>query len=326
MNPNMMGMQALPNVPTTKELWKNEKDKYRLWIVMFAITLTAITALAIVTFILGLVNSGSIEHDIRASLSGNQPDKITDPVKIHDWENEVTNSFLVGKFKVFPGIIAGLLLIGLVMYVVTLVDAYKRKSFSKISKWTTLVISIGTFYGIYMLVSMAWQHGSVLFDVKPEGIIVFMLYVSSILVFIGGSMQVSRIRKKFAISERVEQIKASPQYQAMKAQMDQYQANGQGPMMNPMGGMGPMGPVSTPQPATPSTPANAGQTVVGEKPTVVQPAVKRELSPLEKQTKKLSAMKMDDLKSLAKKLSISGYSTMKKTELVNNIIRITGGK
>lgn len=177
-----------------------------------------------------------------------------------------------------------------------------------------------------MLVEMTFKHGSILFEIKPEGIIVFMLYISAILVFLGGSMQVAKIRKAFAISERVEQIKASPQYQAMQAQMNQMQANGQGPMMNPMGGMGPMGPVSTPQPETPVQPANAGQTTVGTNVAPIQPAVKRELTPLEKQTKKLSAMKVGDLKALAKKLSISGYSTMKKNELVDNIIRITEGK
>ena len=326
MNPNIMGMQGLPNVPTTKELWKNEKDKYRIWIVMLTITLTAITVLALVSFILGLINSESIESTIKTSLRDNVPSKITDPGKISEWKDEVTNSLLVRSFKVFPGIIFGLLLIGMVMYIATLIESYKRKSFSKLSKWTTLVIGVGAIYGIYMLISMI-QSKSIILEIQPEGIILFMLYVSSILVFLGGSFQVSRIRKQFAISERVEQIKASPQYQAMKAQMDQMQANG-GPMMNPMGptGMGPMGPMSTPQPPMSTKPTNAGQTTMGSQPSVVQPAVKKELTPLEKQTKKLSVMKVDDLRSLAKKLSISGYSTMKKSELVDNIIRITEGK
>ena len=327
MNPNMMGMQGIPDVPTTQELWKNEKDKYRLWIVLFAVTLTFITVLAIVTFILSMINSDRVESDIRATLIRKVPKELR-PGPQSDWLNAKTHGMLLQNFKIFPGVVGGLLLVGLAMYAITLIESYKRKSFSKISKWTTFVIGIEAIYGIYMLVDMVFRDNFIFFEIKPEGIILFMLYVLSVLSFLGGSFQVSKIRKQFAISERVEQIKASPQYQAMKAQMDQMQANGQGPMMNPMSGMGPMGPVSTPQPqpSQPIKPMNAGQTTMGNKPTPVQPAVKRELTPLEKQIKKLSGMRMDDLKSLAKKLSISGYSIMKKNELVDNIIRITGGK
>ena len=106
------------------------------------------------------------------------------------------------------------------------------------------------------------------------------------------------------ISERVEAVKNSPQYKAYMEQMEQMK-NGTVSPSN----MGPYGPVAA--------------TVTPKEKT--EEEIKREetKAKIEKRKAELNDMTLVDLKEIAKKLSLSGYSTMKKEELIENIIRIT---
>lgn len=314
MNPNMFGqmpMGQLPKVPTTTEMWKDEKTKYRHWIILFGVSILAIFGLLLAGLIVNLVN----EHEIKDSLikwaekgNINMPSNITAPTEvatyISDWASKYWRSSLI----IVQSIKLALVFIGVILFISTVYTAYTKKSFSHISKWATTIVGLGALVGVWQLLSLIWGASPVFS--YPQGIYDFILYILPIAVYIFVSQPINKIRRQFAYSERIEQIKNSPQYKQMMEQMEAMQ-NGQAGS-NPMG---PFGPMSQPQPTNPMAAA----------PMAAAPAqpVKKELTPSEKRAKELSNMKVEELKAIAKKLSISGYSAMKKEELIENIIRIT---
>jgi len=129
-----------------------------------------------------------------------------------------------------------------------------------------------------------------------------------IAVYFGASTKVVRIRRQFAISERVEQLQNDPVYQAQMKQMQNMMQNG-GMQM------GPMGPMSQPM-NQPSQPVMNPQGTQQTNNTINEPLISKE-------EKELKEMTIAQLKQVAKKLSISGTSTMKKAELIKAILRVT---
>ena len=82
-----------------------------------------------------------------------------------------------------------------------------------------------------------------------------------------------------------------------------------------MGPFGPMGGVSNPV-------ASANTNLNKNEPTN---PVKKEavLTERQQKEKELSKMTVDNLRKISKKLSISGFQTMKKTELIEAILRVS---
>uniref|UniRef100_A0A2C9KQ55 Rho termination factor-like N-terminal domain-containing protein n=1 Tax=Biomphalaria glabrata TaxID=6526 RepID=A0A2C9KQ55_BIOGL len=115
--------------------------------------------------------------------------------------------------------------------------------------------------------------------------------------------QVSKIKRVFMMSARIEALKNDPAYQAAQAQMQAMQ-NGQ----MPQGTMGPFGPVM------PGAVATAANPVAPQVPII------------SKEQEKLEKMSLVDLKKVAKKLSISGSDKMEKKELIASILRVTDNK
>ena len=320
MFPNMGGMggmygmgngmqqnnQFMEDVPTTKELWKKEKPEYRQWIILFGIGMIVIFAMLLAGIIMNVKNEVNIKKSLFAwaqthlSIPADIKDKET---YMHNWASYYWKMSLVmiQSVKLF------FVFIGIVLYTTTVYHSYKQKSFSKISKWATFVVGFGAFMGVWQLFSLI--SSSPLFSYS-EGIFDFINFIFPIVIFAFVSIPLNKIRRSFQISERMEQIKNSPQYKSMQEQM---KSNQQNPMGNPYGYNNPYGP---------STVNNNMQQPVSP---VVNPVVDKEQENSKKNNKitKLNNMKINELKEIAKKLSISGYYYMKKSELVQAIIRIT---
>lgn len=320
MNPNMfgqMGPGALDAVPTTEKLWQNEKEKYRHWIILFAISILAIFALLIVGLVLNIAHETRIKHDLASwgygkiefsgadnpttgDLANPDPAATKYLPKLVDWASNTWRSKVITQ-----SLKAGFVGIGVVLFASTVYQSYQNKSFAKISGWATMTVGLGAIMGVWQLMSM-WIHKDYSIFSYSEGIYDFILYILPIVVFFFVSRPLNKIKRQFAYAERVQMIKQSPQYQQMMQQAESMR-NGTGqPNMGPMGPMGqpmPMGP-------TAATPAKAAP-------------VPKELTEKEKRVKELSSMKIAELREIAKKLSLSGIDEMKKAELIDAIIRVS---
>ncbi len=326
-NPNMM-MGQMQDVPTTKELWKDEKSKYRHWIILFGVSLLVIFSLLLTSFILNLANENSIKQAMinwaikpdgqltgnvgfnAASIQGKTNAQLLSLVS--DWANNyyTRNTLTLGSIQIV------IVFIGVVLYFYSIYESYKKQSFAKISKVATFVVGIGALIGFFKLFSLMTNNSNRIIFEYPEGIYEFILWFLPLLIFIFISIPLNKIRRSFQISERYEAFKNSPQYEMYKQQMDAMK-NGQfNPGMNGMGSMGPFGPINQP--------TNQAAAQPNTQPNNSNPnPVKKELTKKEKKHAELSKMRIVDLKKIAKKLSISGYTSMKKTELVNAILRLT---
>ena len=319
MNPFAMG--NVPDVPTREELWKDEKSKYRIWIVLFSISLLAIFALFLTSVILNALNEDDIVEEIQKFyLKNNQSyyEQYAIPANkaLSDSEGFWKNSMIYGGIKL------GLVAVSVVLFFTTLVDSYRHHSFEKISKFASYIVGLSAFIGMWQLTSMLFHtktDPTLHFD---EGVFQFAGYLVPILIWLFVSIPVNKMRREFQVSAAVEKIKADPRYQEMvNAQM-----NGESPFGSmSMGPMGPVSPFAQPQtqapnnqaPKSPFTPQNQQ----GLDPSAYAQA--RELTPEEKREIELKTMTILELKKVAKQLSISGYQEMSKTELVEAIMRVS---
>lgn len=319
MNPNMMGMGMqmgnLPNVPTTKELWENEKNKYRHWIILFGISIILIFSLYLVSVILHAINKSSIETSIKNWLDNNtiinNIDKTKDPVRFDAEVTRIVDSFWKQKI-IWGSFDLTLSTTALVLFAQTTYQSYQRKSFSKLSSWASFTVALVAIMGAFELLQMAWQEFPRIVFHYNEGIYAFMLYIIPIAIWLFISRPISKIKRVFMISERVEMIKNSPEYQNFTQQMNQYQSGNIDPK-----NMGPFGPTTqTNNTKTNNTNASSDAKTDDKK---VEPI----LTPKQKRRKELEEMTISDLKEIAKQLSLSGYSSMNKKELIENIMRIS---
>ena len=310
MNPNMFGgmPMQLPKVPTPSELWENEKEKYRHWIILFGLAIIAIAALFLTSLILTVVRENEIKDDLfkwgNGKLHFTDVDPKKDPTKYADELHKWADSYWRNQLIVFTSIKFGFAIIGVVLYIQTVIQAYQRKSFSKLSSWASFVIGICALFGVFQLFYMAFSEANRVVFSYPEGIYDFILYILPIVAWFFISRPIAKIKRTFMYSERIEMIKKSPQYQQMQQQMESMQ-NGQ---MN-VGGMGPFGPTMPTQQTNVVNPEEGNKV--------------KELTKKEKRYNELRTMTVDQLREVAKKMSISGYSTMKKSELIEAINRLS---
>lgn len=296
-NPNFMnqGMFSPQNVPTPKELWKNEKSKYRVWIILFGLSILGIFVLSLIGLIL---NASDKDEVVKNLISwGKSPSStlrfaqgVDQDIAINRWANKFYRNDLI----IIPSLKVTILFIGLVLYISTIIDCYRKKTFSIISKWSTFVIGAGAIIGVYQLFNI--YYGTPIFS-YAYGIYNFIGYIAPILVFIFVSIPINKIRNQFLISERITKLKNSPEFKNFQEQMKNNQ--------NPMGVVSPF--------MNPSFNQTQNNNEENTK-------IKNNNSNLEK----LKKMKIIELKTIAKKLSISGYKTMKKIELINSILRVSG--
>lgn len=283
------------NVPTVKELWKDEKSKYRHWIVILGLGILITTVLTLASFILNIVDASTIKADIRESLESVYKN-VTDGM---------VNSSFTRTFIIFPAIQLFAMIAGLVLYVGGTYNSYKEKNFARLSSWPTFVVGLGALLAVINIFQALFTGNTSSLFSSPSSLFSFITSIIFIVVYFAASAPVSRLRRVFIISERMEQMKNNPQFQAMQQQINaMLQGQGQG--------MGPFGPAAgSAQGTSPNAQGAPGQTVTPQ-------------APQENPTKKkLNAMPVAQLREVAKELSISGYKTMKKQELIDAIIRIS---
>ena len=294
-NPQMMGMGGFPEVPSVEELWKQEKAKYRHWIVLFMIAIITLTTLATTIFVLNLTD---YDHIVKTIFNNRKNDNTS----MSDVKSDMLYHVIIpAAFQMVAFIF------GLVYYVITVRQSYQKKSFAHLSQWSTFIVGFAAIISGYELMSMAWSHSFSSYATKlSTGIFGITFNILSVIIYFIVSVPVGRIRRLFQISTRIEELKKDPQFRAMQEQF--------GHMMGQTQGQSPFGPGVPPKQQTSTTGA-----ATAAQPNVVKPKTP-EISPEEK---KLRNMSVKDLKSVAKELLISGYSTMQKQELIDSILRVT---
>ncbi|WKX02657.1 Rho termination factor N-terminal domain-containing protein [Candidatus Mycoplasma mahonii] len=308
-NPQMFAQGGqLPNVPSVKELWKKEKSEYRQWILIFGIGILIIFALMCTSMIMNLLSETSIKSSLEQNFKDNGTYKLD---KIPSFVDQTWRE----QFLMLPSIKVAFIGIGIILFIITTIQSYNEKSFAKLSGWSTMVIGIGTLLAAFNLFQMMWSRNAraSMLDINIRGgVFAFINNFLIIGVYFGASIKVSKIKRVFAISERVEQLKNDPQYQA-QMNMFRNMQNNQGMNTN----------------NAPFGPTNSGRTdgaasFNGNVAAPMQGAPKETvIEKMSQERKDLLEMKVEDLKEVAKKLSISGLSKMTKKELIDNIMRVT---
>lgn len=292
-----MVMGQMPNVPSQEELWKNEKSKYRQWIILFGISLLIIFVIYFIGFILNVVYSEENKANVADFLLDNSNGKMT----LSEAQNTADN-YVLYQLQILPGLISAMLLAALGIYLLGVFNSYKAKSFVKLYVYPTFIIGFGALIGVYQVISQ-FIYGSLDFQTKG-GIYHFISTILFPIVWFVVSRPVSRIRGTFYMSKRINELKNSPEYLQMQRQLNDALKGNPG---MPLGMFGPM----------PTTPNDAGAINVEDQSTsLIEQKIAEEQS-------KLEQMSITDLKAVAIKLSISGAESMSKNELISNILRVS---
>lgn len=302
-DPQMMGFGPLPDVPSVKDLWKEEKSKYRHWIVLFAIGILCLTVLSVLAMILNIIDTGKYLDDMKVNWLKDNPGKEFP-------EADAKQSFVA--YIIVPSAIKAIALTsGTLLFIITTIKAYRIKNLAKISSWSTMIIGLAAFLAAFNLISLMWESSELKYLTNKEflgGLLTFIFNILAVLVFFTISVPVTKIRRLFYVSEKIEQLKSDPQFQAMQQQMEAMMKNGQ---FQP-GAFGP---------TVGGAAMNAQPNANGNPEQIVTP-VAPSISP---ERVKLESMDLDKLKKVAQKLSISGFEEMKKEEIIDAILRVSEG-
>lgn len=289
-NPQLMGLNNFENVPNPKDLWKDEKQKYRHWIILFGIGLLVVLAFYLTGSILNLFDKENILQNIRVSLQNNLVS-----------ENQVNNQWIT-NYLVFPSLIISLLSIGLILYVVTITKSYLQSTFARISLWSIYVIGFGALFSFVQIITYLASKNFGF--VSMGSIFIFINSILFIVVYFTSATKVNRIRRQFVYAEYVQKLKKDDRFIKL-------QENLQSSLVNPQQSVSPFAPgIINPSAQVSSTP-------VPDKISDVK---------LGNQYNKLKAMSITKLKEVASQLSISGVELMKKDELIATIIRVSSSK
>ena len=307
MIPGMMGID--PNLPTTKELWKDEKSKYRHWVIILAIGLLVITVLTLTSFILNLIDRDLVVENLK----DNYKERYKGATEEHS--TSWANGYFVRYMIVYASLIIIALFAGIIWYFVSLIEVYKQKNFAKLSQWPTLIVGVGAMISFIQLASILFsseEQSSIL--ISDASILMFSSRIIYILIYFAASAPISRVRRIFMLSDRVEKMKNDPQFQAMQRQMQNAYQSGQMPY-------GPFGPVGQNQEAQAKTQAQPQSQQELDKKSQNPPP--EEIKKEDPELERLKRLSLEKLKQVASRLSISGYKSMKKDELIEAIMRVT---
>jgi len=310
----------LPNVPSVKELWQNEKQQYRIWIILFGISILSILALILASIILTQMGEGKnaiIQKWVDYfSIDPQLTDigRLTQAKQKFNWNQTI-----------MPSIMVTMVGVGAMLFLTTTIKSYQNKNFAFISNWSTFSVGMGAMIGFVQLMRQAWAPHLVTPFSTTGGIMMFSAYILFIVIWLLASSPLVKIRRQFQISMRVEAIKNDPRYQqamangGMGMQQGPFGAAGmqQGPFgMGAMGGMG--GAVPPQQPVQPQQPQPNQQVQQPQQQTQVV-----EKTPAQKRREALENMTVSELKKVALELSISGHKDMRKSELIEAIMRVS---
>lgn len=298
MNP-LLGQ--LPDVPPVKELWKREKSQYRVWIILFGVSILTILSLLITSIVLTQIGSG--KEDIINKWYQYYSNEFRD----HAAKDNANASFNWNQ-TVMPSIMVAMVGIGAMLFLTTTIKAYQKQNFAFISNWSTFSVGLGAMVGFVQLMRQIQAPHLVTPVNTVGGIVMLIAYILFIVIWIMASMPLVKIRREFQLSMRIEAIKNDPRYQAAMANP----AAGAGMQQGPYG----MGPIMGAQmAATPTQPGTENQTP--------QPNMNNVKTKEDKRREALENMTVAELKKVASKLSISGHKDMRKAELIDAIMRIS---
>lgn len=300
-NPQLMGLNNFDNVPTTKDLWKNEKQKYRHWMILFGIGLLAVFVLYSIGFIINLIDKELIMQKLIAEVR--KDTNISDP-------KSLAESRFLTHFVIFPSIVVSSLFIAIILYVVTIIKSYLQHSFAHFSLWLIYIVSFGALFSFIQIVTMLTS--AKLLMQFTGSIFIFITLTLFVVFYFTTATKVSRIRKQFAYSEYIQKLKNDERF--MKFQQNMQNSMGEGNMFgNTSWRNNPFGPQSV-NPQTSITDPNKAISTNLQVPIDIK---------MHKQYNKLQAMSIEKLKEIGKKMSISGMELMQKDELVETIIRVS---
>jgi len=310
----------LPNVPSVKELWQNEKQQYRIWIILFGISILSILALILASIILTQMGEGKqdIINAWRKYFKGTGSHSFDD---INGWAQQKFN----WNQTIMPSIMVTMVGVGAMLFLTTTIKSYQNKNFAFISNWSTFSVGMGAMIGFVQLMRQAWAPHLVTPFSTTGGIMMFSAYILFIVIWLLASSPLVKIRRQFQVSMRVEAIKNDPRYQQAMANggmgMQQGPFGGAGMQQGPfgMGAMGGMGGAVPPQqPMQPQQPQPNQQVQQPQQQTQVV-----EKTPAQKRREALENMTVSELKKVALELSISGHKDMRKSELIEAIMRVS---
>lgn len=296
-NPQLMGLNNFDKVPTPQELWKNEKQKYRHWIILFGIGLLIVFSFCLAGTIWNLLEKDAILAQLKIEYKNRT-----------DVDSYIQGVWLM-RYIVSPAFVLSLIGSGLVLYIVTVIKSYLKHSFARISLWLFYIVGMGTVLSFVQIILFLTSYR---FGFIANGtILVFISHVIFIVFYFSSSTKVSRIRRQFAYSEYVQKLQKDERFAKFQEQLkDSLINSGINPGINPGQSNSPFGPVLH-QP-----PKNPNASIVAD----VSAPLDLKLS---EQYNKLKTMSLIKLKEVAQRLSISGAETMKKEELIDTIIRVS---
>lgn len=314
MNQSPFGIQKLP---TTEELWKNEKSKYRIWIISFGVGILAILAMVLISSILSFVAKSARVDELWKEFQEIYNTTDTGRYTIEKLKEMAERQVLYSNL-VWPSIKLIVVTLAVTMYFTTVYRSYNLKSFAGISSFSTGIFFMFALWEFINLFS--YVFGIIKKDVTTTytssdwiSVVTPFLFVA---IYMGFGTKVTRIRNTFKYSERMNDLKNNPiltgnidqfmnQFNNTQQNSTKTQGEGQG-VENPFG---------------PPAANVANENVAFQ----INEAHQQERVKSEEELKyeKLSKLSKSQLEEIAKKLSISGFETMSSEELIKTIIRMT---
>ncbi|MCP4337232.1 MAG: hypothetical protein GY679_05300 [Mycoplasma sp.] len=298
MNPSIQPM------PTEKELWKDEPNKLRAWIILFIFSMLVFSILSIVGAALTITQEKSFLDKI---VSVADPDLTKHE---HSALEHNTAKIIKTSFIAFPLIYGILALVGIIYFVSILPNSYKKNTFSNLPVYPLYLSYFVGFVAFFNLVG-TYKSINIVKEFSGPLLIICTTFLSILLFFF--ALRVGKIRRIFISAKAYEdfqKFQQSPEFQEMQRNMQNFfnQANS---------GQTPNSPFETK-----STSTNAGPKTSNKGPEPQQADIKEqnEESP---EIKELRKMSIEDLRKIGSGLSISGYAKMSKEDLMKSIIRVT---
>ena len=311
MNPFLMQK----DIPVISDLWKNEVNKYRLWVILFFVGIVTIATLSLISIVLratGMTDAIITKYmnDYNASVAASKAIDFASAKK----------AYLISMI-IWPSVLFSLVCFSILLSIITIRQSYKQHNFGLISWGAIFIIQFSAFFALINVMNFLFLNkGATMMNGNPGTIftmIVMFLYIP-IWYF---ANRVSRIRKLFILSIRMEKLKSDPNYQNMQQQMQQFMSNSNN--RSPFG----FNPRSNNSNFNqnnnkPNTNAVKPNKTPSNNPNV--PVQQASNVPAASETdKQLAKLKIGQLREIAKKLYISGYDIMSKQELITSIKKAT---
>ncbi|MGL6125418.1 MAG: Rho termination factor N-terminal domain-containing protein [Metamycoplasmataceae bacterium] len=275
------GAMNTANIKKVSELWEEEK-KYRWWIIGFATSLIVLFVLNLVFVVMAYMSEKELINYFMGFYPTNR-EEMAD-----NWFNSIIVNLIIWTVALF---------ISSLVFIYSIFNCYKAKSFEKLDSISSFFVGFLTFYSFFSNFFNLIRISEIFFG-NNFMIFYFFLPFLSIPVWLLLARQVRKIKRSFFIAKRQEEINAF--YEANQGQM------GTNPFQSPFG-----------------FPFQRTKTQEQQFNPVQNPENDAEIQKNKEKSSKLEAMTIVQLRQIADKLSISGIKEMKKAELIKTILSVT---